>query len=496
MWEVVKKRLINIFLYCAIVIGISSCSGSTAQSNVNTNTPWYPSIDAFEHYDSGRSHLFADTYFGGNYTGNNVIGTSLAPSSYPSVYNMTYLSPSQIYAYGGGYGNRPGSIGAYVAQINAETLEPVWYTQLIDTESNGEWDYPGVMGILNDGMLYVVYGYRLSKIDPNTGSILSTLILPSGEAESGNTAYNGFDATPDGTLVMKSIYRESGCLYQGTDAVSDCPNPESVPNSILVSVNPKTMQILDQVNLPAPIFGRLTVGSYNNKNYVYLFGPSSLIRYTVGKSGKLALDPTWNTGNILLAGQNAGSALIVLNDWVVGQGNGSPAPTALSLIAVNQGNAATQFSIQPFIDDPIPLLNRAVFSPNISWMPSSVSADPNNNMIYAMDAVPGKIAAIQLDSNGLHTRWKADQKTTEFIAIIGPENQRVIVGTDIPKTQVPGDNENDYVVWRDATTGTEIARSSILPNMTAGSMVQPSYSGNMFYEGIMGNLYKLSPTQR
>ena len=29
------------------------------------NQPWYPSIDAFEHYNSGRTHLFAQAMFGG-----------------------------------------------------------------------------------------------------------------------------------------------------------------------------------------------------------------------------------------------------------------------------------------------------------------------------------------------------------------------------------------------------------------------------------------------
>ncbi len=30
-----------------------------ASKHEKDNFPWYPSIDAFEHYDSGRSHLFA-----------------------------------------------------------------------------------------------------------------------------------------------------------------------------------------------------------------------------------------------------------------------------------------------------------------------------------------------------------------------------------------------------------------------------------------------------
>ena len=68
-----------------------------------------------------------------------------------------------------------GSIGAYVAKVNPKTLEPVWYNQLINTSVNGEWDYPGSMVILNDGYLYVSYGYRLAKLNPDTGKVLQSL---------------------------------------------------------------------------------------------------------------------------------------------------------------------------------------------------------------------------------------------------------------------------------------------------------------------------------
>lgn len=193
------------------------------------NTPWYPSIDAFEHYDSGRSHLFAQARFGGSFRKPNTILTKEAPLSYPSVYNMTYLDSKQVFAYGGAYGNNPSSIGAFVAKINPKTLQPVWYNQLIDTSVNGEWDYPGVMGILRDGYLYVVYGYRLSKLDPVTGDVIATVLLPTGSAEPENTAYNGFDATCDGILVMKSIYRQAGCTLQGPEAVSGCPIRQTSP---------------------------------------------------------------------------------------------------------------------------------------------------------------------------------------------------------------------------------------------------------------------------
>ncbi len=302
----------------------------------------------------------------------------------------------------------------------------------------------------------------------------------------------------DGILVMKSIYRQEGCTLQGPEAVSGCSDPTDVPPSVLVSVNPATMEVIDQVTLPTAIFGRLTVGRFQERNYVYLFSTNTFIRYLVEKDGSLSFDASWNPGIVTLTGQNPGSALVAFDDWVVGQCNGSPSTTALSVVAVNQRDASNQFMIQPFLDDPIPPLVAEAFAtaadgqPAISWMPSSVSVDPEHNIVYAMDALPGEIAAIKLGSEGFQILWKAKQTTTEFIAIIGHKH-KVVVGTDIQRDQIPGDNANDFVVWRYAKDGRELARSPKLPAITSGSMVQPSYFGNMFYGGKLGSLFYLHP---
>ncbi len=37
----------------------------------------------------------------------------------------------------------------------------------------GEWDYPGAMAIQEDGFMYVVSSYRIFKVDPKDGSVIS-----------------------------------------------------------------------------------------------------------------------------------------------------------------------------------------------------------------------------------------------------------------------------------------------------------------------------------
>ncbi len=462
------------------------------------NPPWYPSLEAFEHYNSGRSHVFPEATFGGSYLGNNTVDILSSPMVYPSGYNMAYLNPDNIFIYGGGYGDVAGSVGAFAAKVDPTTLGPNWYNQLINTSVNGEWDYPGSMGILQDGFIYVSYGYRLAKLNKN-GAVINTLILPTGDAEPQNTSFNGFNATSDGIIVMKSVYRQAGCSIQGPDALLNCPDPSDVPSSILISVDPKTMRVIDNITLPAPVGARPTISAFNGKNYVYLLEPTTAIRYEVN-GGKFILDTSWNPGTITLSGQTLCTSFVVINDWVVAQTNTLPASTALDVIAINQGDASKQYRLQPFAGDPIPPLVAAAFSnqgpggtPAISWAPMSVSADPENNLIYASDSLPGEIAAITISSNGLQTVWKANQTTTEFTTLIGPQANRVLVGTDIPGPEIPGNNTNDFAVWRNAATGQELARSPLLPAMTQGTMIQPYYNGYMFFEGQSGTLIKLMP---
>jgi hypothetical protein len=141
---------------------------------------------------------------------------------------------------------------------------------------------------------------------------------------------------------------------------------------------------------------------------------------------------------------------------------------------------------QPFADFPIP--------PHYptSWAPFSVSVDPDNNLIYTGDSSPGMIGALQLTAGGLQTVWTAHQRTTEWLTLIGPRGSRVVVGTEIPPGQFPLQNTTDFVVWRDAQSGRELARTQQLPAVTSGDMVEPYYFGNMFYMGLEGNLIELA----
>jgi hypothetical protein len=459
-----------------------------------SNPPWFPSLMAFEHYDSGRTKVFEQAHFAGSYDGNNEVAVRTAPATYPTTYNMVYLSPDKIFLYGGGYGNIPNATGAFVAKVDPDTLKPIWYKQLINTAETGEWDYPGVVGMLKNGLLYVIYGYRLAKLDPRDGTVIKQVDLPTGEALPRNTSYNGFDALPDGTLIAKTIYREQGCELQGPSALRQCPNPTNVPPSILVSIDPETLEVLDQVTLPTPVGGRPTTARFRDHDYVYFATQTTAIRYLI-ESGKFTLDESWNPGNLYQPGQTIASAFAVMKDWAVVQTNGLPATTPLSVIAINQGDATRQFSVQPFANFPVPK------GFPTSWAPMSMSVDPDDNFIYTADSSPGELVALELTPDGLRTQWTVHQRTTEFLAVIGPRDRRVLVTTAIPPGQVPLQNTTDFVVWRLAQTGRDLAHTQQqLPAITNGTMIQPYYFGKIFYPALDGELIELTarpvrPTQ-
>jgi hypothetical protein len=494
------------------MIAVLSVIAAIAFAQLGGNPPWFPSLQAFEHYDSGRSHVFSRAHFRGSFHGPNTVAVvRSAEGAYPSGYNMSYLNQNAAFIQGGSYGDVKNSIGPFVAKVDPDTLATVWYTQLVNTVQTGEWDYPGAMAIEKDGYIYVVSSYRIFKVDPADGHVVATLLLPTLvhmrnnypnlpptydpnlTDDSVNTSYNGINALPDGTIVVKSLYRVAGCTLNGPSALL-CPNAQDVPASNLISVNPKTMQIIDNITLPAFAGARPTITRYNGVDYVYLLeNTSNAVRYSV-KNGIFTLDTGWTPDNVPYPGQTTGGSLIVMNDWIVGATNSVPATGALTVFAINQGDATKVFRLQPYVNDPVAPELAAAFAPAISWADMSLEADHENGLFYGVETLARKVAAFSITASGITTVWKETQTTTEWATLIGPKEHRVWVGTDIPGAEIPGSNLTDTVVWRDASTGQELARSERVPHMTQGSAVQPGYGGSMYFPGVEGMLVKLTPT--
>jgi len=357
---------------------------------------------------------------------------------------------------------------------------------LINTVETHEWNYPGVLSVLNDGFLYLIYGYRLAKLDPKDGTVVGQMELPTGRAAPRDTSYNGLSGLPDGTLVAKSVYRERGCEQQGFSAFLCCPPPHVVPNSVVVAIDPRTLEVIDQTVAPELIGGRIAATEFENHSYVYLPGQKTVYRY-IYEDRHLRLDSSWNPGTVVMTNQSGPTAPAVMNDWVIVGTNSIPAATSLSVVAINQADATRQFNSQPFA---------AVGAPQ-SWSVSALSVDPLHNRIFALDGLAGQIAALELSDQGLQTVWTAPQNTAEFLAVIGPAQRRVLVGTDYPNQLMPpscpvGGGTQASVVWRNADTGREIARSPLLQAVNGGTMVEPGYAGRMYFLALNGKIVELT----
>jgi len=191
-----------------------------------------------------------------------------------------------------------------------------------------------------------------------------------------------------------------------------------------------------------------------------------------------------------------------MNDWIVGATNTVPAAGSLTVFAINQSDASKVFYLQPYVNDPIaPLLSHAFAkaadgAQAKSWADMSLEADPENGLFYGVETLARKIAAFKITASAITTVWTKTQTTTEWATLIGPKDHRVWVGTDIPGAEIPGQNKTETVVFRDAATGRELARSARVPQMTQGSAVQPGYDGNVFFPVATGTLIKMTPTPK
>jgi hypothetical protein len=70
-------------------------------------------------------------------------------------------------------------------------------------------ELPGVLSTLKDGLLYMIYGYQLAKLDPSDGRVLDQIELPTLAAPR-DTSYNGLSGLPDSTLVAKNACLSTG----------------------------------------------------------------------------------------------------------------------------------------------------------------------------------------------------------------------------------------------------------------------------------------------
>jgi hypothetical protein len=173
-----------------------------------------------------------------------------------------------------------------------------------------------------------------------------------------------------------------------------------------------------------------------------------------------------------------------MGNYVVLMTNGgAPTSTPMSVVAVSQADAKKVANVEPF----------ASSGSKNSFIPSMVSADPASNLIFVMDAGAGKIGAVALNNGKLATKWTANQTTLSFTTLLGPQDQRVLIGTNIPIKFFKQLKKytTEQVIWRDAATGKQLASSDQFPKMSAGILVTPGYAGLQYFLTASGHIIEL-----
>lgn len=413
-----------------------------------------------EHYDAARTSLFRGTRTVEEIAGSQEVALNARNSAgrYPKLYNVSTGKSNELFAYGGYVSDGD---GAYVAKLDANTLAETWRVLL---KLPDHWNYPGAMAALDDGHVYAVAGNLLAKVNAETGDV-RYLTLPQ-HPDKGGAAYNGFVVSPDGVLFTKSLERGTPC--EQSDMTENlgmpCAAYHQIP-SFLVAVDTTADEprIIAQTETVEFIMSRIATERHGGFEFVYCPSLRNLWRYFFTGS-EFVLDRNW--GPVPYAGTGMpGTAPAIMGDWVIIQNNGFlSSAEPFTIWAINIWDSRQSFTYRPLEAYPM------------CQVGSKSAVDVENMRVYVADWKAERLLCVGFDpKSGFNTLWVREQKMFCFPSLFGGSGNRQVVGTDYDSSR------GDQVVWRDAATGDEVARTAVLDPNFNGSTVGPGYDGRFYY---------------
>jgi hypothetical protein len=450
-------------------------------------TPGYfASINGAELADAARSGVYPCVSFTGSYTRTNRVYAWRSQDTYQGVSFINNRKPGELYLTGGDLPAPSGLVapGPFVAKVDATTGKEIWRTYLDNANVTGHWIAVENLNILPDGTVVAAGANHVALLDGDTGRILRARLLPTGDAPVNDTNFKHVTIALDGTVILKDQTRGFGMTEQGAAALfKGAAQGLRQPDSVIVALDPNTLEILDSVVMPEPSSVPHSITIYDGKIAIYVAAHVHAFRYFWDPANKkLSQDKSWVV-SYLQPGQSDGTAPSIIGDWIVIQNNGAGSKVkASSVVAINQKDPKKMTSIFPFG----PLKPR-----EISFAPPKNGSDADNNMVYSQDLGVGKVAGIKLNAaNGaMKTVFVVDDRTTCLVALIGPKDKRVMVtsnqhhdfpfeptmlalGTGLYKEQVR---------WRDAATGRLLAQSDLFEPMSPNTLVTPGFGGRSYF---------------
>ena len=463
-------------------------------------TPGYfPSLNGAEISDAQRSGMFPCATFTGSFDGPNRVFAFRSIDDYPGITYINNRRPGELYIVGGEYPTKadPNMVGPYIAKADATTGQQVWRTYLDNLNVSGRWIGNANLNILADGNIVFAWSSFVALLEGDTGEILRITALPGGDAPIADVNFKHVTIAPDGTLILKSQTRPVGCTLQGTIAIMECSaKGMKLPNSVMVAVDPKTLDVLDMYQLPETAASPHIIEAYGDKIAIYVPMMDTLGRYFWDPAArKITADDTW-VARPLVEGQKALTAPTVIGDWVAIQTNGLLSKDkASSVVVFHKDDVSKTHSIFP--------MGELGFG-GLSWAPPKPGADPENNMLYSADMGMKKVAGIRIDpaTGELSTAFVLDNITSTFQPVFGPADKRVLVLTNVklPVAIEPipialkTSGYSEQVTWRDAATGKLLAESDFFEPLSLNSLTPPGFGGRVYFPTAEGKgFYVLQP---
>jgi len=447
---------------------------------------YYSSLNGAEISDSERSGLFPCATFTGSYDGPNQVYAWRSEDEYPGISYMNNRKPGELYVVGGEYPTvkDPLPAGPYVAKADATTGKQIWRTYLDNANASGWLIGNTNLNLLDNGNLALAWSNQIVLIDGDTGVILKHNTLPTGDAPSFAANFKHLTIAPDRTLILKDQTRPAECKVQGTLGIIKCiQEGMKQPNSVLVAVNPDTLEVLDMLQLPEPASSPHIVTMFGDRIAIYIGMNVSARRYFWDPATKkLSADDSWVVYPIQ-KGQTTATAPSVIGDWIVFQLNGAGSKTvASSIAAVHRDDAKRQKIIFPF----------GPLKPGeFSFAPPKAGADPENGMVYSADMGLGKVAGIRLDqaTGEMTVAFVVDDVTSTFQPVIGPKERRVLLLTNAKlnvaeeplMAAIFTENYSEQLTWRNAATGKILAASDFFEPLTLNSLTPPGFGGRVYF---------------
>lgn len=459
---------------------------------------YYKSLNGAEIADGHRSGHFPCWSFTGSWDDANKVFAHKSDDEHIGAYYLNNRKPGELFLAGGGTPTDQNVPQApFVAKVDPSSGRTIWKTYLGNPPIQNFWNANSNLNILENGKIVFMWSTRVALIDPDTGRILRVSAeLPSGNAHRQDVNFKHLTVAPDGTLILKNQNRPTGCTFQGTLAITLClQEGMTQAASHLVALDPDTLEILDDIDLPRSASSPHIVTTWEDRIAVYFADDTSLMRVWWDPEKKaLTLDEDFQIVT-QLAGQSTGTAPTLMGDWLVVQNNGNGSyETASSLVAVHQGDPSRIERIQPHgqLD---------VANGEWSYAPPKAGSDPENNMVFSSDMGMGSVAAVYIDpeSGKMELAYLLEDMNNTFQPTFGPKDRRILITSDMVLDDPSQKLQDAYfkqaysevLRWREAATGRLLAESDPMEPLLPNALFTPGYGGRIYFPTVDGRFYIL-----